>query len=48
MKIPYTLVLGDNEKDNRLISYRLFSSKDTTTVTIDEYIELLKNEINNK
>ena len=48
MKIPYTLVLGDNEKDNRLISYRLFSSKDTTTVTIDEYIELLKTEINNK
>ena len=48
MKVPYTLVLGDNEKDNKTISYRLFSSKDTTTVTQDEFIELLKNEIENK
>ena len=48
MKVPYTLVLGDNEKDNRTISYRLFSSKDTTTVSWDEFIELLKNEIDNK
>ena len=48
MKVPYTLVLGDNEKDNKTISYRLFSSKDTTTVTQDEFIELLKKEIENK
>ncbi|MDO4996039.1 MAG: threonine--tRNA ligase [Bacilli bacterium] len=48
MKIPYTLVLGDNEKDNKTISYRLFSSKDTTTVSQDEFIELLKKEISSK
>ena len=47
-KIPYTLVLGDNEKDAKTISYRLYSSKDTTTVSWDEFIELLKKEIEEK
>ena len=47
-KIPYTLVLGDNEKDAKTISYRLYSSKDTTTVSWDEFIKLLKKEIDEK
>jgi len=47
-KIPYTLVLGDNEKDAKTISYRLFSSKETTTVTWDEFLKLIKDEIDNK
>ena len=47
-KIPYTLVLGDNEKNDKTISYRLFQSKDTTTVTWDEFIKLLENEIEKK
>ena len=47
-KIPYTLVLGDNEKDAKTISYRLYSSKDTTTVSWDEFIKLLKKEIEEK
>ena len=47
-KVPYTLVLGDNEKNDRTISYRLFQSKDTTTVSIDEFIKLLEDEIKNK
>ena len=47
-KVPYTLVLGDNEKNDRTISYRLFQSKDTTTVTIDEFVKLLEDEIENK
>ena len=32
-KVPYTLILGDQEKENSTISYRLFGQKDTTTAT---------------
>lgn len=47
-KIPYTIILGDNERDNRLISYRKYSSNDTTTITIAEFIDLVKTKTNNK
>ena len=44
-KIPYTIILGDNEKNNKEISYRLFGHQDTTTVSQDEFIKILKDEI---
>jgi len=47
-KIPYTLILGDNEKENKAISYRLFGSQETTTVSQEEFIKLIKEEIENK
>lgn len=47
-KINYTLILGDNEKLDRTVSYRLHGEKDTTTVSIDEFVKLLKKEIENK
>ena len=47
-KVPYTLILGDNEKENKQISYRLFSSKETTTVSQKEFIKMLKDEIKNR
>ena len=47
-KAPYTLILGDNEKNDETISYRLYSKQDTTTVKIDEFIELVQEEIKNK
>ena len=47
-KIPYTLVLGDKERDNNMISYRKFGSPDTTTVKVDEFINLIINEIKTK
>ncbi|MBD9099187.1 threonine--tRNA ligase [bacterium] len=47
-KIKYTLILGDNEKLDRTVSYRLHGEKDTTAVSIDEFVKLLKNEIENK
>ena len=47
-KIPYTLVIGDKERDAKTISYRRFSSQDTTTVSKEEFVELLLNEIKNK
>ena len=47
-KIPYTLILGDNEKNDNTISYRLHGERDTTTVSISEFIDILNNEISNK
>ena len=44
-KVPIVLVLGQKEVDEKLISYRRRGSQDTTTVTYEEFIDLLKNEI---
>ena len=47
-KVPYTLILGDEEKNNKTISYRLFGEKDTTTLSIDEFVRILKEDIDKK
>lgn len=45
MKNPYTLIIGDNEKNNNLVSYRMYGSDETFKMNIDEFIEYLKEEI---
>ena len=47
-KVPYMLILGQREVDEKLVSYRRAGSEETTTVTIEEFIELLNNDIQNK
>lgn len=47
-KIPYQLVLGDNERDNGTVTYRKHGEKKQTTVTFEEFIELLNTEVENK
>lgn len=47
-KIPVTLILGDNELDNNTVSYRLFGSRETTTLSINDFIELINKAIKNK
>ncbi len=47
-KIPLTLIIGDKEKDGKLISYRKFGSQETFTMEIPEFIEAVKNTINDK
>ena len=47
-KIPYTLVLGQKEVDDQEISYRKYGSEKTTTVKKEEFIDLIKKEIENK
>ena len=47
-KGPYTLILGDNERDNNLVSYRKFGSKETITLSKEEFIKQINNEIVNK
>lgn len=47
-KIPLTLILGDKEKEDNLISYRLFGSRDTNTVSKEEFISYVNDRIKNK
>jgi threonyl-tRNA synthetase len=44
-KIPYTLIIGDKERDNKEISYRKFGSQDTVTLSQSEFINMIKKEI---
>lgn len=47
-KIPYQLVLGDNERDNGTVTYRKHGEKKQTTVIFEEFVELLNTEVENK
>ncbi len=47
-KIPFSLVLGNNERDNNEVTYRRFGSEEKVTVKVDEFIELIKKEIKEK
>lgn len=47
-KIPYTVILGDQEKENHTISYRLHGKKDTKTLSCNGFLQKLKEEINTK
>lgn len=45
MKNPITIIIGDNERDNNLISFRKYNSEETNTLSIEEFIKYLKEEI---
>ena len=47
-KIPITIILGDKEKDNEQISFRRYGTEETITVSKEDFVTLIKNEINNK
>lgn len=47
-KNPYTLILGDKERDNNTISYRKHGSNETITLSISEFVNQLKEEVENK
>ena len=47
-KIPYTIIVGDKERDENLVSYRVFGSKDTVTLSKEEFLNKIKKEINEK
>lgn len=44
-KVPYTLILGDAEKENGTISYRLHGEKETTTLSKEDFLKMIKEEI---
>lgn len=45
MKNPYTLIIGDKERDNNLVSYRKYASEDTVSIRVEDFIDFIKNEI---
>ncbi len=47
-KIPYQLVLGDKERDERTVTYRQFGEQKQTTVSLDDFIQMTLKEIMNK
>lgn len=47
-KVPYTLILGDNEMKDDTISYRHRGSTETKNMKLDEFISMLKEEIKTK
>ena len=42
MKNPYTLIIGDNERDNNLISFRKYGSEENLSMSIEEFISFMK------
>ncbi len=41
-KIPYQIIIGDSERDNKNISFRKYGENESTTKTIDEFLKMLK------
>ncbi len=47
-KVPYTLVIGDKECENNLVTYRRLGNQAQTTVSFDEFIKMIQDEIVSK
>ncbi|QWC00424.1 threonine--tRNA ligase [Mycoplasmatota bacterium] len=47
-KIPYQIVVGDNEVESGQVTYRRYGEKKQVTVKINEFIEMIKKEIADK
>ena len=47
-KIPLTLIIGDKERDNKTISYRKHGNQETITISKEEFVEMLANDVANK
>ena len=47
-KIPITIILGQKETDDKTISFRRHGEQDTTTVSMDEFINLMNKQIEEK
>ena len=44
-KIPYTIVLGDHERDEDTVTYRKYGEKEQITVKVKDFIALIDDEI---
>ena len=47
-KVPYLLVLGAKEAEDRTVSFRLHGEECTTVMPLDEFVEKIKNQIDTK
>ena len=39
---PYTLIIGDKEMNQKLVSFRLHGEKETKSVSINELLSIIK------
>lgn len=44
-KIPYSIVLGDKEVESNTVTYRKFGQQEQVTITLDDFISLLQEDI---
>lgn len=44
-KVPYQLVVGDNEVNSNQVTYRKYGSQDQVTVSIEDFVQMIKQEI---
>ena len=42
------LILGQKEVDNKTVSFRRAGSEETITVSLEEFVELINNDVKNK
>lgn len=47
-KIPYAIILGQKEVDNKEISYRMYGSEETITVSQEEFLNTIHDRIMHK
>ena len=47
-KMPLTLIIGDNEVNNKQISYRKFGNPETITMSTEKFVEKINDCIENK
>ncbi len=47
-KVPYSIVLGDKEKDNKEVTFRRYGEQKSETVSLTDFVNLLQEEIKNK
>ena len=47
-KVPVQIIVGDNDVNDSLVTFRRHGSKDSETVSVDKFIEMMQNEIAQK
>ena len=45
MKNPINVIIGDNERDNNLVSFRKYGSEENYSMSLEEFIKFVKSEI---
>jgi threonyl-tRNA synthetase len=47
-KVPYTLVIGNDERNNKSVTFRPYGLPDQITMSLDEFLTKLKAEISER
>jgi threonyl-tRNA synthetase len=48
MKIPYQLVIGDNEVNNKTVSYRKYGEQDSKEIPLNDFVKMISEQIKSK